>query len=305
MAGGYLFGNKFESDKGQNRQYFQVARVKSIVLGPFKGGTEEIDLDYKSAADIGKIRYEILYSPLGTSFSKEVSEPAWPMWGFVKQYPVINEIVFIVVGPTPNLNDNYSNQRRFYLPAYGTWGDSNHNAFPNMNEYGEYLKKFTNKSGYSGNATTGSSIPLGYTFEENPEIKSIRAFEGDSILQARFGQSIRFGSTVSDQRKENNWSNSGNNGDPITIILNQQGPRPGMVGVRKFDPIIEDINLDGSAIYMTSTQEIFMEDLNNFPLRSFGQGISPINQPVIEVRRPILIAGENESATQSDNEALS
>jgi hypothetical protein len=113
---------------------------------------------------------------------------------------------------------------------------------------------------------------LGYTFEENAEIKDLQPFEGDTIIQARFGQSIRFGSTVSVLSNDNTWSknNEDTNGDPITIITNRQGNR---VVRNKFDSIVEDINKDGSSIYMTSTQEIDIKDLYNFPLNSFRTSI--------------------------------
>jgi hypothetical protein len=281
----YSLVRSTSSNQGQTGgQYFQIGRVKSIVLGPYKANTKEIDPDYGSPSDIGKIRYELVYSPLTTSKSQQVSEPAFPLFSFFKQYPVVNEIVFIVLGPTERQNDRISNQQYFYLPPYDLWNASNHNAFPNMAEYAEYLKQFANQPGYSGNAVS-SSLPLGYTFQENANVKNLQPFEGDTILQARFGQSIRFGSTVSVMKEFNTWSNSGQNGSPITIISNSQGKRS---TATKFDPVVEDINRDGTAIWMTSNQEVFLEDINNFPLNSFGTAITPISQPVTRlIERPI------------------
>ncbi len=219
MADGYIFGNKFDSKVGRSiGQYFQIGRVKSIVLGPFKGNTKESDPDYGSPIDIGKIKYELLYSTLGTSKSGEVSEPAWPMFNFIRQYPVVNEIVFIIAGPTEKLNDRVSNQQYFYFPPYSLWNRANHGAFPNMSEYAQFLSQYDNIQGYSGNAVSGSSLPLGYTFQENQQVRNLQPFEGDTVIQGRFGQSIRFGSTVPVLKRDNTWSNSGKNGDPITII---------------------------------------------------------------------------------------
>lgn len=286
MADGYIFGNKFDSKVGRSiGQYFQIGRVKSIVLGPYKGSSQERDPDYGSPIDIGKIKYELLYSPLGTSKSGEVSEPAWPMFGFMRQYPVVNEIVFIVTGPTEKLNDRIYNQQYFYFPPYSLWNRANHGAFPNMSEYSQFLKQNDNIQGYSGAAITGSSLPLGYTFQENQQVRNLQPFEGDTIVQARFGQSIRFGSTVPALKRDNTWSNSGNNGDPITIILNSQRQENQAL---KFNNIVENINKDGSAIYMTSTQEIFLEDINNFPLNSFGTPITAVSQPTLRVPKPAI-----------------
>ena len=69
------------------------------------------------------------------------------------------------------------------------------------------------------------------------------AFAGDIIVEGRWGNSIRFGSTAKTDNiiYTNNWSNTGDNGDPITILRNGQpidSPDNG------FTPIIEDINKD-------------------------------------------------------------
>ena len=51
----------------------------------------------------------------------------------------------------------------------------------------------------------------------------------------------------------NNWSNTGENGNPITIIRNGQ---PEDASEEGYLPIVEDINKDLSSIYLTSNQEI-------------------------------------------------
>jgi hypothetical protein len=284
MANGYIFGSQLNESGKSEGHFLQVGRVKSIVLGPYKGDTKQRDPDYGSPADIGKIKYELLYSPLGTSKSQEVSEPAWPIFNFIKQFPVVNEIVLILYGPGEGLNDKASNQQFFYFPPYQLWNHANHSAFPNMAEYSKYLKQFVNEAGYPGSKTKGSSLPLGYTFQENQSVKNLQPFEGDIILQARFGQSIRFGSTVPVMKKNNTWSNSGNNGDPITIIVNGQGQSKTLT---KFDPIVEDINKDKSSIYLTAGQEINLQDLSLFPLDSFKVYINIINNAVELVKPPI------------------
>jgi hypothetical protein len=291
---------KYSADSGQSiGQYFQIGRVKSVVMGPLKMGTNEIDKDYTNPSDIGKIKYELLYSSLGTSKSEFVSEAAYPIFSFVKHLPLINEIVLIIIGPTEKLNDRASRQQQFYFPPFDTWNHVNHGAFPNMKEYSQYLSQFANIPSFSGNAVTGS-VPLGYTFIEKPNIKNLKPFEGDTILQARFGQSIRFGSTNTLTR-ETTWSDSGNEGDPITIIQNSQGKR---ILRDPFAPIVEDINIDGSAIYLTSTQQINLLDINNFPLASFDTSITPITKAVYKIPRQ-TISNEINSANFQDSNTLS
>lgn len=300
---GYFFGNKTSGDASKpSGQYYQIGRVKSIVLGRKLPGSDQEDPDYESSADIGKIRYEMLYSPLAASVSNGVSEPAYPIFGFLKQYPLIGEIVLIMVGPSPGLNDKFSKQKQFYFPPYALWGDSHHNAFPNLSEFGKFMNNFAGTTGNLQIDNVEPKFPLGSDFPEKDTIKNLQPFEGDTILQSRFGQSIRFGSTRANPSDKvlNTWSNSGENGDPITIILNQQANNE---YIGKFDPTIENINKDGSAIYMTSTQEIFLEDINAFPLNSFKIGTDIISQPVYSANK-LPVSNRNTSAADQDKNSI-
>jgi hypothetical protein len=79
-------------------------------------------------------------------------------------------------------------------------------------------------------------------------------FMGDSLLEGRYGQSLRFGSTAKSKSAiNNNYSNSGNNGDPITILRNGQ---PTKVSPEGWIPITENIRQDLSSIYLTSYQQL-------------------------------------------------
>lgn len=285
MAEGYIFGDKFDVSKRSGLgQYYIIGRVKKVVLSPFIANTKLPDPDYTGPSDIGKIKYEIVYSTLSTSVSREVSEPAYPIFNFIKHYPTYGEIVLIFPGPSPSLNDKVSRQQFFYFPPYDLWNHANHGAFPNLSEYAKYLNtQYSNKPTYSGtDPASNVKLPLGKTLEEKEDVHNLRPFEGDTIFQARFGQSIRFGSTVPVMRDFNTWSRSGNNGSPITIISNSQGKR---TNISPLDNIVEDINKDGSAIWMTSTQQIDLEDINMFPLASFGVSINPIVQNIVKLQQ--------------------
>jgi hypothetical protein len=75
------------------------------------------------------------------------------------------------------------------------------------------------------------------------------------ILEGRFGNSIRFGSTNNSQEisNPNAWSDSGNTGDPITIIRNGQSSN---LDEKGWLPTTERINEDASSIYLTSNQRL-------------------------------------------------
>ena len=143
-----IFGNNFKADKsGKFGQYFIIGRVKSIVQGPFTRSIQafttpdglpsvrdvlEPNPDFTSWKDVGKIRYEIMYSNLSESKLKQVTEPAFPIFSFIKQYPLLGEIVLIMSGPSPNLNEDFNAKQLFYFPPYALWNGVNHNAFPNI-----------------------------------------------------------------------------------------------------------------------------------------------------------------------------
>ena len=88
-------------------------------------------------------------------------------------------------------------------------------------------------------------------------IKPLLPYEGDYILEGRFGNSIRFGATARSEvipiSQSNNWSTGtkGEIGDPITIIRNGQSVTLDNQG---WVHTLENINTDPSSIYLTSNQ---------------------------------------------------
>lgn len=270
--------NNYQSNTWQNPgQSFALGRVDRVITGRFYTGSKKKDPDYKGPADIGKIKFELLYSTLTIPDSEAVSRGAYPIYTFLKYYPVIGEVVMIVSGPGEGLNDKQSFQNLYYFPPFSTWNNPNHGAFPNLQKVAKYQNNLANDPDYAGKSTKIPAYPLGYTFKQK-NVKNLEYFEGDLILQGRFGQSIRFGSTVPLLKSRNTWSQNGKNGDPITIILNEAGNRS---GIKTFDSIVEDINKDGSAIYLTSSQTIALEDINDFPLKSFGNNPARIIQNTV------------------------
>jgi hypothetical protein len=249
---------------------FYIGRVTQIVLNPYLDNTKTLNPDYNSAADIGKIRFDRLYSSVTSTKNSNENDFAYPMFSFVKQYPLIGEIVAIFFGPSEGLNDSRDNQKLFYMPSYALWNAVNHNVMPNIAEMSQFYSSYKSQPGYQGSSNSTPEFPKGYTFTES-DIKALTQFEGDSILEGRFGQSIRFGSTVSKFKGFNEWSDTGANGSPITIIRNGQGALTDPQD--KFATTVEDINTDGASIYMTSGQRIVMDDLNNFPQNTYGNSI--------------------------------
>jgi hypothetical protein len=247
---------------------FAIGRVKSIVLGKYLYDNTP-DPNYKTPKDVGKISYDLLYQTMNFPNDKGSSRPAYPIFSTIKQYPLISEIVLIVPGPDPNMNDNIAEQGMYYFPPYALWNSVNHNAFPNMRDYEAYVKQNSNSEGVNNKQVSEDNpgqLPLGYMFKELLDVRSLRPFEGDTIIESRFGSSIRFGSTNT-TKKLNSWSSTGELRKPITIIRNGQGSQPTK---DYFDPTVEDINKDGSTIWMLSGQNVNIDGLSLFPKRSYG-----------------------------------
>jgi len=280
-----------------------IGRVKDIVLGPFKSGDPNIkDDNFNTYDDIGKISFEFLYSPNSISLGA-TSKNAYPIFSVIKQLPIIGEIVFITRGPYHGLNDNFNSQRLFYFPPFQVWNSVNHNAFPNMEEWANFTAQYKKKASYPGKTNTDSiELPKGYSFSEK-DIKSLTPFEGDTIIESRFGQSIRFGSTTTSMRNFNNWSNSGNNGDPIMIIRNGQGKVSNSSD--KFATTVEDINSDAASIYLTAGQRIVLNSIYEYPLDSFGGVKVQIDQQnVIASYYQPPISNDSQDAASQDSFVL-
>ena len=117
----------------------------------------------------------------------------------------------------------------------------------------------------------------GNTFEEKANIRNLFPNEGDVIVEGRFGNSIRFGSTAKQSEENKNvespWSTEGREGNPITIIRNGQSQVD--LPFSNWFPIYEDIQNDDSSIYMTSGQLIPVT-LASTNFASFGVDAIPI-----------------------------
>ena len=231
---------------GINNELLTVVRVKSIVL-------DETHPRFKELGEwdaLGTIEYENvikpnLINPLPT---------AKPLYGNIKNYPLINEIVYILSLPSTLIGQLTSNTISYYVNTVALWNHPHHNAYPsNSNE-----KPSTQQKGYNQTELGNTSkitdqtleISLGNTFVERSNIHPLLPFEGDVIYEGRWGNSIRIGSTV--KNSPNTWSSIGTNGDPILILRNGQGKQT----EEGWLPVVENINNDESSIYLTSTQNI-------------------------------------------------
>jgi len=211
---------------------------------------------------IGAIFYEFVnQSATGTA-----TNYALPYDAQSKTYPLVNEIVLLFSLPDSSMGRSTNSKSYFYLKPLGIWNHPHHDAYPNPTTYGQnQLEQQDYKATEFGavrQVTDGSTDinlnspinPSQNTFVEKVDIHPLMPFMGDSLLEGRYGQSLRFGSTAKSKSTiNNNYSNSGNNGDPITILRNGQ---PKKVSPKGWIPITENIRKDLSSIYLTSYQQL-------------------------------------------------
>jgi len=238
---------------------FIAVRVKQIVLDDSHPKFEEVG----GWTGLGAIFYTPVKGPQNVS-----SLPAYPNYVGVKQYPTIDEIVYLL--PLPgDLNKDNNKVRNYYVGGVNIWNHPHHNAFPGNPNVAPSSQQKSFDMIEAGSTAIVSSEPreikLGDTFVEKDNVHPIRPFEGDLIVESRWGSSIRFGSTV--KGTPNDWSDdaTSKNGDPVIIIRNGQGlpiidPDTGEdISKEAAIPIVEDINKDESSIYLSSTQKINLQ----------------------------------------------
>ena len=223
-----------------------AVRVISIVLD--ESHPRFVELGEWNA--LGTIEYEDVINPLPSPNSPT----AKPLSGNTKNLPLVNEIVYLISLPDTSIEIISSNSIQYYIDIVSLWNHPHHNAFPTSPNLlpPTQQKDYVQTTGGNVRRVTDQSteIFLGKTFKERSNIHPLLPFEGDILYEGRWGNSIRVGSTV--PNTPNNWSTTGQSGDPIVIIRNGQG----IQSQEGWIPIVEDINNDDTSIYLASTQKI-------------------------------------------------
>ena len=236
-------------------------RVKDIILNSIHPMSEE----YGGEDAIGTITFqELTGNPLNTNWLPN-HNVAKPIFSFIKNFPLKNEIVIIIEAVDDSIY-GFSKGTKYYFPALNIWNHPHHNALPPLSSFRNNQPTINDYQQTENGLVRrvideGTDIELGRYFEEKINIKPLLPYEGDIILEGRFGNSIRFSSTVNHatipSKNENQWSNTGSFGDPIIIIRNGQKINEDIKEEQKgWVNTLEDINNDDSSIYLTSNQQI-------------------------------------------------
>ena len=159
-----------------------------------------------------------------------------PISSNIKQIPLIGESVLVVKGYDNSTTRTNRTPQWYYFPSIGTISNTNHNY---------------------------QSIPVNsLTFIEDAnflktEIIPKQPFRGDFLIEGRWGNSIRLGSSVKTNEDEytvaSTW-NSNKDGDPIIILANTKSKPPTGKTIETYS--IENVESDDASLYLTSTQNV-------------------------------------------------
>jgi hypothetical protein len=160
---------------------FKVGKVYATMLNPDSVPTKVWE-DNGEWSGIGTICFdeyaegiEIAIKDLTDDKIKGLST-ALPLLPYQKYFPLPGEIVLLFdlpAAPSPISNKPYET---YYLSPINAW----------------------NSPQFNGLFIEGDKNLLYKSFNQNSDFRGVQTFEGDNILEGRFGNSLRFGSTNKD-----------------------------------------------------------------------------------------------------------
>ena len=256
--------------KVNNSVEITSVRIKDIILND----THPQFSNYGEWNGLGTIFYDAVSFPFGV----DSVNIAIPLHSNQKLYPLINEVVPLIFLTSWDAQSNTNITQAYYLPPINIWNSQHHNAIPDPTQQ----PKEESQSDYD-NAIDGSSrdvrrvydedtdINLGNGFNEQITTHPLLFFAGDNLIEGRWGNSLRLGSTI---ENEINY--------PITIIRNGQ---PSSTPPEGWVPIVENINEDKSDIYLTENQKIDIEVAS----KTYNSYTTPPVAPQLYVENQIIL----------------
>lgn len=199
---------------------------------------------------------------------------ALPLFPNQKYFPLPGEIVVLMPLPSAPSPITNKTEENYYLSIINAWNSPQFNGL------------FLNED---------KSL-LYNSFNEDSDFRGLQAFEGDYILEGRFGNSIRFGSTSKSGNIDlTPWSTNPSElkNNPITLITNQHNFK-----LPTSDLHVEDINKDGSSVYLTSNQSIPL-NIGNITLSNIT---SPIG--VADYVKPQVILNADRTVISSKSDEV-
>lgn len=238
---------------------YSLARVQSTFR-------EDATLPY------GAINFQVLNGSING-----ISDYALPLFQSYKSVPLVDEHVFILIGPGINTVESQA----YYLPPINLWNHPQH----------------------GGKGPRDTQPRLSSDFIETSDSNPMVPFPGDILLEGRRGQSIRFSETLANKTP---WKSKKNNQPVIAIVNGQIESSDGTAF------ITEDINLDPSSIYLTSNSKLDLNPTYAWKRNNSGQvftsyfsGTEPQDSNIYEGAQIMLNSGRIYLNAKEDSILLS
>ena len=241
---GNLFSNSEHSFSGRfpRLKETSVGVVYDIILDESHPSVKDFS---KDLSFIGAIKYR----PFNNLVSDEEEFPwAFPFNSFAKELPLRNEVVEIFKS-----NAGKTFYRRIESSPFANGSSTTNfisNTFPKESSDVGASPSYQEVSatGIEKRNTTSSDVYDGYGeyFSEHTLAKKLKLYEGDTLLESRFGQSIRFSAYNNDEKEFS----------PTLILRNKENSITGDETNNQtlFSTTEEDVNRDGSTILFGSNR---------------------------------------------------
>lgn len=249
-----------KGSSGNTSGVSQYGRVVHVVLS--------LDDPYcKNASMINGVYYR---SPKVPADETDISKFPFAYQGSAQNrtLPLPKEMVTLYNGADPGSIDNPGKTRVYWKEVVNVWNHPHHNAAPD-----------TLQENWKDDLLKG--------FPEQKTINPLAANPGDTLIEGRLGQSIRFGGS----KGPASLPSPNDDGKPVILISNGQ-----IETTNGSDLIKEDINEDGNSLYFVTDHIVNITPANS---KRSTYDVAPIdpknyigNQIVANAGRIILNAKE-------------
>ena len=242
---GPSYGGAGTAVPDENFFELEEAEVMQVVLNPGDPG-------YKLGTDVGKIKARYINSE--QNVHQNDLKWAWPMSTNFRCYPIVGEIVVMA---------EYLG-KRYYMYTINKRNSVNNNLYPglSMNRLSGLSSKGNSKEYQSNSAAGGGSkLPTAdiiskvyKSFKPSMTILPTKVKQGDVVIDGKFGQSIRMSAAGT---KDEQYSS------PAMYFrvgqrLSSDDPTGFLSKMGFGKPLTENINDDGTSLYMTTNEKIML-----------------------------------------------
>jgi hypothetical protein len=194
----------------------------------------------------------------------------------IRRIPLKHELVACFNAPILGANEGRVDTGLYYLDPVNIQNTVHINVLPEMAKPGTFLGGTGTNTAKNYTLANNTIVPdkpikFGEDFVEADNVQFIQPYEGDTLLESRYGSSIRMGGSFprlkTKYQEPAPWKSS-DPGAPIIVLRN--GRRN---NVRGNVFIVENPIDDASSIYLTSTQRLSALQTSQ---RNIGLGVTPI-----------------------------